>query len=162
MGGLGLQRADPACSARQRHTTSVGRLIRQHVSTWRYMFANDGGICDMHVRACWRGAWRCIFARYGEYATCMCAHAGGAHMPASDRVASRARKARMAKWGFAGHSLRIWLKISHGNAWRIPYHRNILPNSREVPSDAAGRPPWRGHVRFKQDQRFRSNTSAKL
>ena len=61
-------------------------------------------------------------------------------MPASDRVAPRARKARMAKWGFAGHALRIWLKISRGNAWLIPYHRIILPNNRGGAADATDQP----------------------
>ena len=101
-----------------------------------------------------RGRIRCIFARYEEYAACMCVHDGGAHMPASNRAASLRAHSENVKRGFAGRSLRIWLKILRRNAWLILYHRTKSPNSREVPSDAAGRPPWRGHVRFKQDQRF--------
>ena len=87
-----------------------------------------------------RGRMRCIFARYEEYAACMCVHGGGAYMPASNRVAFLRAHSENVKRGFAGRSLRIWLKILRRNAWLILHHRIKSPNSREVPSDAAGRP----------------------
>ena len=68
----------------------------------------------------------------------MCVHGGGAYMPASNRVAFLRAHSENVKRGFAGRSLRIWLKILRRNAWLILYHRIKSPNSREVRVVAVG------------------------
>ena len=111
--------------------------MRGKLHVWSISAHEAAGDHFSHIRvmhACagrLRGHARCIVARYGGYAACRCMHAGGAHMPSSNHVIFRACKARLVKWGLAGPSLRIWLKVLRINAWLIPCHRIISHNSRK-------------------------------